>query len=109
MADPNTAAQAAATKNMGQVNRLLRRLLTRHPIGFVGLIIILVYLTVALLAPALAPFAPDDFTLSSRLKPPVGMEGALPQHLMGTDIIGQDLLSRIIYGPESPSVWVWLR
>lgn len=84
--------------SLTNARRLLRRLALRHPVGLVGLLVILTYLAVALLAPSLAPFEPDQFSLGSRLKPPVGFEGALPQHRLGTDTLGQDLLTRVMYG-----------
>ncbi|WP_163576206.1 ABC transporter permease [Halomonas faecis] len=54
----------------------------------------LVLLTVAALAPWLAPFDPDQQTLLARLSPPVGFEGAKAGHWLGTDELGRDILSR---------------
>lgn len=99
MADVAAASVAPRpTGGLQTLKRLARRLVLRHPLGLVGLLIILTYVAVAVCAPALAPFEPDEFTLSSRLKPPVGFAGALEQHPLGTDTIGQDLLSRVMYG-----------
>lgn len=72
--------------------------LLRHPSAMLGLVVILLYLTAAVAAPALAPFEPREMKLSARLKPPAGMEGAVPGYLLGTDHLGQDLLSRVLYG-----------
>lgn len=54
----------------------------------------LVLLTVAALAPWLAPFDPDQQTLLARLSPPVGFEGAKAGHWLGTDELGRDIFSR---------------
>ncbi|MHA6692108.1 ABC transporter permease [Devosia sp. A449] len=53
---------------------------------------------VAILAPVLAPHDPNSQALLARLKPPVGMDGAVPKHLLGTDQLGRDLTSRLLYG-----------
>jgi peptide/nickel transport system permease protein len=53
---------------------------------------------VAILAPVLAPHDPNAQALLARLKPPMGMEGATPRHLLGTDQLGRDLTSRLLYG-----------
>lgn len=52
----------------------------------------------AVLAPALAPFDPDQQKLLARLRPPLGFERANPAHWFGTDQLGRDLLSRCLYG-----------
>ncbi|MBM3596944.1 MAG: ABC transporter permease [Alphaproteobacteria bacterium] len=65
---------------------------------WVGAFIVAFTLLVALFAPLLAPHDPFGMDLSRRLKPPIWMEGSLPGHLLGTDHIGRDYLSRLIYG-----------
>ena len=52
----------------------------------------------ALFAPLLAPHSPLEGSLGDRLVPPVGMEGAKPAHPLGTDRLGRDTLSRLLYG-----------
>lgn len=56
------------------------------------------YVLVALLAPWIAPYAPDDFTLGARLAPPWPFPGSDPAHPLGTDALGRDMLTRMIYG-----------
>jgi peptide/nickel transport system permease protein len=58
----------------------------------VGLALTLVFLLLALLAPVLAPYDPTAFTLGQQLKPPSAT------NLLGTDELGRDILSRILYG-----------
>lgn len=67
--------------------------LRRQPLALLGLAVILVYVAAAVAAPILAPHGPRDVDVLNRFKPP-GTAG----HLLGTDNLGQDLLSRILYG-----------
>ncbi len=85
--DPETRMQA----RLGQGYRLARALL-RNPLAMVGLAIILLLLLVAMFAPWLAPYSPIQGELANRLQPPSGT------HWMGTDELGRDILSRIIFG-----------
>jgi peptide/nickel transport system permease protein len=68
------------------------RALRRNPLAMVGLGIILLLFVVAALAPWLATHGPFDQDLSDRLQPP----GA--EHWLGTDDLGRDIWSRILYG-----------
>ncbi|MFC2048481.1 ABC transporter permease [Chloroflexota bacterium] len=65
---------------------------------WIPLIIILAILFVALFAPLITPHNPDEITLPQRLQPPAWEEGGSPEHLLGTDTLGRDLLTRIFYG-----------
>jgi len=58
----------------------------------------LLLVALALLAPLLSPFEPDQQRLLARLKPPLGIPGANPLHWLGTDQLGRDLLSRCLHG-----------
>lgn len=58
----------------------------------------LLLLALAILAPLVSPFEPDQQRLLARLKPPVGVAGANPLHWLGTDQLGRDLLSRCLHG-----------
>ena len=69
----------------------LRRLL-RDKLAIVGLVIMVVFLLTALLAPVLTPYDPIEQKLIERRKPPS------PQHPLGRDDLGRDILSRIIFG-----------
>ncbi|WP_247506061.1 ABC transporter permease [Bradyrhizobium sp. 1] len=70
-----------------------RRLATLLGVAIVG-----IALLVAIFAPYLTPHDPFAQDLNLRLIPPVWMEGSQPTHLLGTDQIGRDYLSRLIYG-----------
>ena len=63
-----------------------------------AMILGLALLAAALLAPWLAPFDPDDQSLIARLRPPLGFEGHRAGHLLGTDELGRDVLSRCLHG-----------
>jgi peptide/nickel transport system permease protein len=68
-----------------------------------GLVVILVAVVAALLAPAIAPFDPnaqmfDGLTLEGAPLPPGGA------YLLGTDLLGRDLLSRLLYGARTSLV-----
>lgn len=78
-------------------NRLLRSYL-RSPGALAGTALFLLLALVALLAPAVAPHDPSVQTLPARLRPPVGMNGQLPGYLLGTDRVGRDVLSNLLYG-----------
>lgn len=85
---PTTTAREPAPAGL---RRGLQRLL-RNRSATVGSVIVLMWLLVALLAPVLAPYSPTAQQLTNRLKPP----GA--QHLFGTDELGRDIFSRVLYG-----------
>jgi peptide/nickel transport system permease protein len=63
-----------------------------------GAAIVSLALLVALFAPYLTPHDPFAQDLNLRMIPPVWMDGGQPAHLLGTDQIGRDYLSRLIYG-----------
>ncbi len=52
----------------------------------------------AVLAPQLAPWDPGKQMLLKRLRPPMWQERGLREHPLGTDHLGRDILSRILYG-----------
>lgn len=65
-----------------------------------GLGVLSLFMLIALFAPWLAPFDPiQQFDTGSSLPlPPIWVEGSLPQYILGTDAVGRDTLSRLIYG-----------
>jgi len=80
-------------KKRGSLTDVLRRLIRRKPMGVVGAVIVLVMLFAGIFAGLLAPYPYDENHLVDRLEPPGN-----PRYLLGTDGIGRDILSRIIYG-----------
>jgi peptide/nickel transport system permease protein len=64
----------------------------------VGLVIVVLIGLCAIFAPYLAPHDPDEQNLVSTLLPPMWIGGGDTQFLFGTDSLGRDVLSRLIYG-----------
>jgi peptide/nickel transport system permease protein len=74
-----------------------RRLLSHR--GFViSCVLLAVIVLFALFAPFIAPYDPYAQDLKNRLVPPAFMQGGSSTHLLGTDGLGRDYLSRVIYG-----------
>jgi peptide/nickel transport system permease protein len=70
--------------------------LSRLP--WVAFVIIVVMTFVALFAPLIAPHNPTEQSLPDKLTPPAWQEGGSSKYLLGTDLLGRDVLSRLIYG-----------
>lgn len=64
-----------------------------------GVTLLLIVLAAAF-APLIAPYPPNDQDLMQRLLPPVWQEGGSAAHLLGTDELGRDMLTRILYGAQ---------
>ncbi|NDH52836.1 MAG: dipeptide ABC transporter permease DppC, partial [Betaproteobacteria bacterium] len=63
-----------------------------------GLAVVMLVLLMALMAPWLAPYAPELTNNAVFLKPPFWQDGGALTHPLGTDAIGRDILSRLIHG-----------
>src|ERR687897_335912 len=72
----------------GQIWRRFRQ----HRMAMFGLITIVVFFLASLFAPAIAPYNPDQVNPIARHQPPLSAG-----HLLGTDEIGRDVLSRLLY------------
>src|SRR5512145_2943023 len=76
----------------------LARLLWRDKSGLIGLLIFLTLIFTAIFAPWIAPHDPLDQNLAFSKNPPAWVEGGSWEYPLGTDNLGRDILSRIIYG-----------
>ena len=76
----------------------LGRLLWRDKSGLIGLLLFLTLVITAIFAPWIAPHDPLDQNLAFSKQPPAWVEGGNWEYPLGTDNLGRDLLSRIIYG-----------
>lgn len=72
--------------------------LLQSPVGFLGSILVALSVVVAIGAPVLAPHDPTQLNLSSRLLPPIWAGAGDSSFLLGTDQLGRDVLSRLIFG-----------
>lgn len=67
----------------------------------VGIAVILIWILVACLASVLAPYGVNDIDIMNRLTPPCWQEGGSTAHILGTDQLGRDVLTRLIYGSQT--------
>lgn len=74
------------------------RLLWRDKSGLIGLIIFLVIIFSAIFASVLSPHDPLKQDLYASRQPPIWAEEGSSEHILGTDNLGRDIFSRIIYG-----------
>ncbi len=88
-----TAGSRVVAAGLSFVN--LFRLALRTPAGRIGLPIVLLHLTLALIGPLLAPYPATEFHVEHQLEAPSW------QFLLGTDQFGRDVLSRVMSGARS--------
>jgi peptide/nickel transport system permease protein len=94
----DSAAVAAEEESLATSTPLLRRA-RRNRRLLVGAGLILIALLMAVLAPVIAPYGPLDQAPEFNNRPPFWSEPSVARfHLLGTDPLGRDLLSRIMYG-----------
>lgn len=95
----DTAAESlgtgVVTAEAGRGVLVLRRL-RRNPLAVISLVVLTAAVLTAVLSPWIAPYAPDQTNFSDAFAPP-GSAG----HLLGTDDLGRDLLSRIMVGSRA--------
>ncbi len=88
----NVTGQAAEPKRRGFLADFLMRLIKEKPLGTIGGIIVLLMLLTGIFADLIAPYHYNEFILTDR------MQAASGTHWLGTDALGRDLFSRVIYG-----------
>src|SRR5262249_40136836 len=81
---------------------VLRLITRRYPI--VPLLVIVTFIFLALFGSSFAPFDPIKQDLSMRLAPPAWMPAGTADHLLGTDELGRDLVSRLMVGAKASLV-----
>ncbi|MBN2040871.1 MAG: ABC transporter permease [Spirochaetes bacterium] len=84
--------EAKIEKRM-ELRRKFSRLMLIIPVVILALLILS-----AIFAPLLAPYSPTEIAMTERLQPPSFLKGGSPKHFLGTDSLGRDVFSRIIYG-----------
>jgi peptide/nickel transport system permease protein len=78
--------------------RRMTKLLLQSKTGMAGVSIVLLVCLTAIFAPIIAPYDPASLNPAKILTPPSWLEGGSGEHILGTDNLGRDVLSRIIYG-----------
>lgn len=106
--EPALADAFAEVREQRSATKRALRMLRRNRIGVVGAVILMLVAVTAIFAPVLAPYDPNDQDLENRLTCPAftscprhGTTETLhgsTNHLLGTDNLGRDILSRLIYG-----------
>lgn len=102
LAAPETEIVPASAPNAAEPS--LRRLLNeiRHrKVASVGLLVFLVILLLAVVAPVVAPHDPLKQNLGDNFLPPAWKDGGTWTYPFGTDALGRDVMSRLIYGTRS--------
>jgi peptide/nickel transport system permease protein len=87
------ALEAELSPAPGALTRLRRRKILLLPLS-----ILLAFVAVGVFGPYLAPSSPTETDLGLKLTPPAWIEGGVPHRMLGTDQLGRDILSRIVYG-----------
>lgn len=72
--------------------------LWRNKTAVAGLVIVSTFMLTAILAPRISPHDPVEASLYDQLKPPAWKENGSWKNILGTDDLGRDILSRIIWG-----------
>ena len=90
------AASPAAVADLRPVDPPARRRLSFRAVF--GIVVLLLMGGAALAAPQISPWDPGRQMLVKRLRPPMWQERGLREHPLGTDHLGRDILSRILYG-----------
>ena len=93
------AADAQESRGRGDHQVLWR--LARMRTGWVGAALLVLMIGVALAAPLVAPYSFGQMSLENRLKPPNWLSGGSSTHLLGTDPLGRDMLSRVIWAART--------
>jgi peptide/nickel transport system permease protein len=86
------AAPRRAMAGAGALVRLIPRPFRRSPLTLTASLVVLAWLVLAVVAPSIAPYGPLQQDMAKRLAPPTYA------HWLGTDVLGRDVLSRILYG-----------
>lgn len=76
--------------------------LRRYPL--IPGVIIFIFIFLAIFGEALAPYPPNGVSLRERFLPPAWQSGGKTDHLLGTDNLGRDMLSRIMAGARVSSI-----
>ncbi|MCA1033726.1 MULTISPECIES: nickel transporter permease [Bacillus] len=95
MANPGqTPASSIPISKRKRKGAALAKELVQNKMSLIGGTIVLLYILLAILAPAISPYDPYEIDLVNKLQAPSA------EHIMGTDDKGRDVFSRILYGSQ---------
>lgn len=97
LAEVESATESEQVSSRANLRRDAWRRLRRDPVAITGFVLIAIFVLVAVLAPLIAPFGPDDRP-GSGIVTPTTIPGPSAEHWFGLDQLGRDELSRVIYG-----------
>ena len=92
-----TARPLAAARAAGPLREFWGYFRANHG-AVAGLVVVVAVLLMAAFADVIAPYPPDLTNNAAFLQPPAWQAGGSSTYLLGTDAIGRDILSRLIYG-----------
>jgi len=94
-----TSTSPLVTRPWYAPSRVLRSIWALRQYPVLPIFILMIVLVIpAIFAELIAPYDPVENSLRNRLLPPFWMEGGGFDHILGTDKVGRDILSRLIYG-----------
>lgn len=97
-----TAAEVSGARRTVAAARRMNELVGRFgPVPLVAVLIISTFVITALFADLVAPHDPLATSLRDRLKPPAWLPDGSSQFPLGTDVLGRDVLSRLIHGART--------
>jgi peptide/nickel transport system permease protein len=91
--DPRTFGPDRTSNDHGGTREFFTRLVRTRLAG-IGLMIVVLFTAIAILTPVIAPYSPTKQKITNALKPPS------LENLLGTDELGRDILSRVMYGGQ---------
>lgn len=94
---PLTGLSKRSVSERTLVSRMIRSIRERPARG-IGLLILGLIVMAVIFAPLITPTGPDVTNLELRLRPPFWIEGSAWPHFLGTDALGRDIWTRIVYG-----------
>ena len=85
-----------SNENIGKetLTEIFFRNFRRNRLAIAGFIIVAFFFIVAILAPFISPYPPDGIDVKHILQPPDS------EHIFGTDTLGRDVFSRVVYGSQ---------
>ncbi|MEP0521280.1 MAG: ABC transporter permease subunit [Hyphomicrobiales bacterium] len=101
MTDTTNTVQSARDAKRQTRNRMLKEFwfyFSENKGAVIGLWVFLTLVVIAIAAPLIAPHAPNNQFRDALLQPPVWQDGGSWKFILGTDAVGRDMLSRLIFG-----------